>query len=389
MGGPGGHGLAHVSRPDRRLRALPRSQVRSDHACAITTRWPASSRARAMVNKTAGWPRGKGDGKADRRWIPRHAAHRARMATPQNLNVFMRGDVERKGPVVERRFLEVLAQRRAARVSPTAAAGANSPRASRAATIRSPRASWSIACGRIFFGAPLVSHAEQLRPLRHAPTHPELLDDLARALHGERLVGEGAGPRDRALRDLPPGVGRRYAQGAAAIRPTTALAHEPPPPHHRAVARCGARASAANSRSRRGAKSLELDDPDQHRRTVYARVSRLKLNDLLMQFDYPDANVHAEKRSVTTTPMQKLFVLNSPFMQRRAAALRRAAASRRGGRRRRASPSPTGCCSPASPTTRNGAGARNFLRARRHLRHARWEQYAQVLLASNEMLYVD
>ena len=32
------------------------------------------------------------------------------------------------------------------------------------------------------------------------------------------------------------------------------------------------------------------------RRTVYARVSRLKLNDLLMQFDYPDANVHAEKR---------------------------------------------------------------------------------------------
>ena len=57
------------------------------------------------------------------------------------------------------------------------------------------------------------------------------------------------------------------------------------------------------------------------KRTVYARVSRLKLSDLLMQFDYPDANVHAEKRSVTTTPMQKLFMLNSPFMQRRAAAL--------------------------------------------------------------------
>ncbi len=33
-----------------------------------------------------------------------------------------------------------------------------------------------------------------------------------------------------------------------------------------------------------------------------------------MQFDYPDANVHAEKRSVTITPMQKLFMLNSPFM---------------------------------------------------------------------------
>src|SRR5206468_8360506 len=45
-----------------------------------------------------------------------------------------------------------------------------------------------------------------------------------------------------------------------------------------------------------GGKSMELDDPKNLRRTVYARISRLKLNDLLMQFDYPDANVHAEKR---------------------------------------------------------------------------------------------
>src|SRR5438876_7215273 len=33
------------------------------------------------------------------------------------------------------------------------------------------------------------------------------------------------------------------------------------------------------------------------------------------QFDYPDANVHGEKRSVSTTAMQKLFMLNSPFMR--------------------------------------------------------------------------
>jgi len=57
------------------------------------------------------------------------------------------------------------------------------------------------------------------------------------------------------------------------------------------------------TRIRRG-KSLELDHPSNRRRTVYARVSRLKLNDLLMQFDYPDANVHAEQRSITTTAIQ-------------------------------------------------------------------------------------
>ena len=63
-----------------------------------------------------------------------------------------------------------------------------------------------------------------------------------------------------------------------------------------------------------GGKSLELDDPENHKRTVYARISRLQLNSMLMQFDYPDANVHAESRSTTTTAMQKLFALNSPFI---------------------------------------------------------------------------
>src|SRR5258707_349384 len=67
--------------------------------------------------------------------------------------------------------------------------------------------------------------------------------------------------------------------------------------------------------------SLELDDPANNRRTVQARISRLKLNDLLMQFDYPDANVHAEKRSISTTAKQKLFMLNSPFMVAQAKAL--------------------------------------------------------------------
>src|SRR6202042_1123246 len=69
-----------------------------------------------------------------------------------------------------------------------------------------------------------------------------------------------------------------------------------------------------------GARSADADDPANDKRTVYSRISRLTLNPLLVQFDYPDANVHAEKRSVTTTALQKLLVLNNPFMQRRATA---------------------------------------------------------------------
>ena len=62
-----------------------------------------------------------------------------------------------------------------------------------------------------------------------------------------------------------------------------------------------------------GGKSLEVTDPENFRRTVYSRVSRLKLNDTLMQFDYPDANVHAEKRAITTTPGAEIIHVEQPL----------------------------------------------------------------------------
>jgi len=136
-------------------------------------------------------------------------------------------------------------------------------------------------------------------------------------------------------------------------------------------------------------KSLELDDPENFRRTLYGRVSRLKLNDLLMQWDYPDANVHAEKRSATTTPMQKLFVLNSPFMIARAGALAarvmRETAANDAARIERAYQLVFG----RAPDRAERAAALEFLRKPDEGSMTRWQQFAQVLLASNEMLYVD
>jgi len=138
-----------------------------------------------------------------------------------------------------------------------------------------------------------------------------------------------------------------------------------------------------------GGKSLELDDLADHRRTLYARVSRLKLNDLLMQFDYPDANVHAEKRSVTTTASQKLFMLNSPFMLSQARAL---------AARLRANPAESDKARVhhayrllfgREPEVTEVKMALEFLRKPGAPGMTRWEQYAQLLLASNEMLYVD
>jgi hypothetical protein len=118
-------------------------------------------------------------------------------------------------------------------------------------------------------------------------------------------------------------------------------------------------------------------------------VSRLKLNDLLMQFDYPDANVHAEKRSVTTTAMQKLFMLNSPFMLAQAEALATRLTSNQGENNRARVRQAYQLLFGRDPEQAELDVALKFLGKSDAGDLPRWQQYAQVLLASNELLYVD
>jgi len=63
-----------------------------------------------------------------------------------------------------------------------------------------------------------------------------------------------------------------------------------------------------------GGPSAELT-PAMTRRTVYGKVSRYKLDEYLQLFDFPSPNISAEKRFVTTVPSQRLFLMNSDFMQ--------------------------------------------------------------------------
>jgi hypothetical protein len=67
--------------------------------------------------------------------------------------------------------------------------------------------------------------------------------------------------------------------------------------------------------------SMDLDAPDNHNRTVYGRVSRGRLNTILALYDFPDPMMTAPQRELTTSPLQQLFVMNSPFLQERAAHL--------------------------------------------------------------------
>ena len=68
-----------------------------------------------------------------------------------------------------------------------------------------------------------------------------------------------------------------------------------------------------------------------------ARVSRYKLDDYLQLFDFPSPNLSAEKRFTTSVPLQRLFFMNSDFMQQQAERLARIVDGRAGQRRARVS----------------------------------------------------
>jgi hypothetical protein len=107
-------------------------------------------------------------------------------------------------------------------------------------------------------------------------------------------------------------------------------------------------------------------------------------------FDFPDANVTADKRTTTTVPQQQLFTLNSEFMTIQA----RSFAARI---EKLASTDPDRVIAAyrlafgRTPDTREMELAERFLKLppRSDDKLSRWQQYAQILLASNELMYVD
>ena len=230
---------------------------------------------------------------------------------PENLHVFLRGNPETKGEIVPRRFLRVLSE---GEPKPfTQGTG----RLELAESIVSPdnpltarvivNRVWSM-----FFGRGLVTTPSNFGLLGTKPSHPALLDDLA-----VRFMENGWSMK-RLIREMV--LSSTYRQCSDESEANRAI-----DPGNTHLWRMNRRRlsieqwrdsilAAGDNLERTGGKSLELTDKKNVRRTVYARVSRKKLNDMLMQFDYPDPNVHAAKRSATTTAMQKLFVMNNRFM---------------------------------------------------------------------------
>jgi hypothetical protein len=302
----------------------------------------------------------------------------------------VRGNPANPGPVVPRRFLAVLSP------DPPRPFRQGSGRLELANAIVTDAAPLAarVIVNRVWkhhFGAGLVETPSDFGSQGARPSHPELLDDLA-----ARFVTNGWSLK-WLHREIM--LSAAYRQSSQANARTQAA-----DPDNRWLGRMNRRrleveawrdamlAVTGTVRLDMGGPARELGDLSNRRRTLYGTITRRELTDLLRLHDVPDATIHSAGRVPTTTPLQGLFVLNSPLMQAESAALvRRLKAEAPGGpeeRVRRAYLLLYG-----RPATDGQVRvAAEFLAAGKPgapVSDAVWEEYAQVLLASNEFLFID
>ncbi len=312
----------------------------------------------------------------------------------KDLPIHVRGDAGSPGPVTPRHFLTVLSDEPG---QPVAFTSENSGRRDLAEAIASPR---NPLTARVFvnrvwaacFGAPLVSTPSNFGALGEAPTHPELLDDLA-----VRFMEDGNWSLKWLVRELV--LSATYGQDSRCDETEKVEAD----PDNRLLARMSRRrlpvemwrdtllAAAGTLDPSVGGPSMEASDPAASRRAVYSRVSRLQLDPLLEQFDFPDPNLHSAGRGETTTPLQKLFVLNHPLMVAQSDALAARLESIEGDNASRIERAYLDLY--ARPVTdderRLGLAFLESAPASGSDGKTPWQQYAQVLLAANELIYLD
>ncbi len=310
--------------------------------------------------------------------------HIVRDAKIRNLNVFIRGDVERPGPAIPRRFLSLFYEG----TPPPFSEG--SGRRELAEAIASPDnpLTAKVFVNRIWqmlIGQGLVRTASNFGALGEIPSHPELLEELA-----ARFKAQGWSTKKLVREIVLSAAYRRSSEPHAA--------GDDLDPDNRYLWRMNRRRlpvemwrdsllSVTGNLDRQGGRSLELNDPANRRRTLYGRVSRLKLNTLLAHYDYPDPNIHSGGRTSTTTPLQKLYLLNNPFVAEQAQDFARRLQQETADdlERIRKAYRYLYFRMPAEEEERLGL---EFLLADQS-DSSHWDRYAQTLLISNEAFYLD
>jgi hypothetical protein len=232
---------------------------------------------------------------------------------PADLQVHVRGNPMRLGDTVPRGFLAVLSP--GERVTFRKGSG----RLELARTIAASPLALRVIVNRVWkghFGTGLVNTPSNFGVNGERPTHPELLDYLA-----QYFVDHGM-----SIKALHREIMRSAVYRLSADHAPAAFAKDGGNRLYWRMSR--KRMSAEQIRDSVLAVSGALDTrvggpskpltPLATRRTIYGRVSRYKLDEFLQLFDFPSPSQTAEQRFATNVPLQRLFFMNSDFMQQHA-----------------------------------------------------------------------
>jgi hypothetical protein len=241
---------------------------------------------------------------------------------PTKLPIHVRGNHLRPGAVpIERGIPKILARRHAMETIPESASG----RLQLASWLTDPKHPLvaRVMVNRVWawhFGHGLVTSPSNMGLRGDPPSHPELLDALARAwiahgwsmkwLHRQIMLSQTYRMRSSygAISNIDPE--NRW------------LAHRRP-------RRMEVEALRDAILSASGLLDLRLGGPGQplssNQRSIYLTINRAALADLFSIFDYVDPASHIEQRPVTQVPSQALFLINGDAVQRAGEAIARKA----------------------------------------------------------------
>lgn len=234
-------------------------------------------------------------------------------ANPVKPVVFVRGDPQKKGDPVDRRFLEVLDP---SKTPFDAKASGRRELAEDIANRDNPLTGrvWANQVWRHLFGEGIVDTTGDFGLQADAPVHAELLDFLAAA-----LMDRGWSTK-KLIRDIV--LSKTYRQSSA-DRPDGSVKDVLNTLFWRAnrrrmdfeSMRDGMLAASGNLDLTMGGRAEDLSaEPFSTRRTIYGLVDRTNLDPLFTTFDFPSPDIASTERSETMVPQQALFALNDGFI---------------------------------------------------------------------------
>lgn len=252
---------------------------------------------------------------------------------PKDSPVFLRGEAENPGEVVPRRFLECLS----GSVRKPFTVGSGRVELANAIASKNNPLTARVMVNRVWqhhFGEGLVASPDDFGAMGSPPSHPELLDYLARSFmdHGwsvkqlHKLIllsatyqqGSGNNPRYAEIDPMNRLLWRQNIRrlefeplrdSLLALGGTldTNLYGKPVP------------LAQARGRNFRAALVLEPSHRPQDigyttRRTIYGFIDRSDLPEVFNHFDFANPDMESGRRHETTVPQQALYLMNSPLV---------------------------------------------------------------------------